>query len=107
MQEHEVTPDQVANIRQVALNIIDSIGEKIEIHTLDKNTLTDIENDEDIQKKYDDLMKRIKGGNGSFETLDELMTYSVHEQAGWMLFTIKYHEDLWKLKLLIDEERLF
>ena len=105
MQEHEASPDQVSNMRQTALSMINSIRHKIEIHALDKNILTYIENNKDTQVKYSELMKRIKDSNGSFETLDELMSYSVHEQAAWMLFTIRYHEDLWKLKLLNEEER--
>lgn len=104
MQEKEVT-NQVAEMRQFALNIIGSIREEIERHTLSKNVLTDIENDQDIQKRYSDLMKRINEGNGSTDTLDELMAYSPHDQAGYMLFTIKNYEETQKVKLLTEDER--
>lgn len=97
--------DQIAEMRLVALGIIVAIREKVERHTLNKDVLTNLENDEETQKKYTDLMVRIKEGNGSLDTLDELRAYSTHEQAGYMLFTIKHYEDLWKVKLLTEEER--
>ena len=103
--EHGIELYKALIMRNSGLGSIDAIRQDIRRGFYDKSRLQEIEKDEDMQYLFSEVMKVQNKYPDSSEVQDIVGNFPRDILAGWLLFTINYHEKLWNLTLLTDEER--
>jgi hypothetical protein len=100
--EHDATPNIVERTRTICLINQVELRMFVESGLVTPEKLQKIEDDKDIQEKYNNILKDARNGKNDVGLLPDFET---EELAGWFIFFRDFHEKLWKIKLLTEEER--
>lgn len=103
--KHDSTPQVVERARKVVIQNEHILQGWLDDGLVTRDRLQEIEENEVLQKEYKIMMKHARdGGSNTEKALQELKSWPIDKQAGWLGYFRKFHKRRFNADLLREEE---